>query len=577
MQGCVCGGWHNYGRLHDGDSICAPVGITRPKSSASADEDRGQRSGICGALRRSALCVGATGPRTGRHALLLRTWGNHGDRDPPREKLEAVPYSLSVVSGDELARTGVTDIRLARQPSAGLDLLRFRRPPESARRYPSSAASMRAISRYRAELFALLNKARSAPISATPRSTATCSSTTFSASRCCAVPRAPCTGPARSAGRCGSSPTLRSSACSREASTRAPVFVEGANHHGLHHERHRQHPDRRHLWRFAPRPNSPTSRDASTSMGFSSAPARRSNAIPVLADPTDPVNSPGIYYGKNDWNDQNSFTGRAALTVETQRQVQRGPRLHLRKHERRRRPSGEFDLSGRPVPARPANHVPARERPADVQRPRSAILAQDHPLERRFELRCGIRDALLDEHLRHDDRVHDGGWDVRHRPHQLSSTSITTTRAIPLNPRYVEPGLFTDTAHTFDQELRLVSKTEPGREDRLCGRPVLRESDARGILVRDESRLPRTRRPAGLHRAVLRRFEISRTACSPSARYRPDANFVQIDTQDFTDKSEFGELTWHFMPNTARSPSAAGISSSSSPTRSRTWSIPTTR
>src|SRR6202012_4626020 len=35
--------------------------------------------------------------------------------------------------------------------------------------------------------------------------------------------------------------------------------------------------------------------------------------IPVLADPGDPVNSPGIYYGKRDWNDQNSFTGRVAL------------------------------------------------------------------------------------------------------------------------------------------------------------------------------------------------------------------------------------------------------------------------
>ena len=35
--------------------------------------------------------------------------------------------------------------------------------------------------------------------------------------------------------------------------------------------------------------------------------------IPVLADPGDPVNSPGVFYGKNDWNDQNSFTGRASM------------------------------------------------------------------------------------------------------------------------------------------------------------------------------------------------------------------------------------------------------------------------
>ena len=35
--------------------------------------------------------------------------------------------------------------------------------------------------------------------------------------------------------------------------------------------------------------------------------------IPVLADPTDPVNSPAIYSGRKDWNDQNTFTGRASL------------------------------------------------------------------------------------------------------------------------------------------------------------------------------------------------------------------------------------------------------------------------
>jgi len=34
---------------------------------------------------------------------------------------------------------------------------------------------------------------------------------------------------------------------------------------------------------------------------------------PVLADPSDPVNSSAIYSGRKDWNDQNTFTGRASL------------------------------------------------------------------------------------------------------------------------------------------------------------------------------------------------------------------------------------------------------------------------
>jgi iron complex outermembrane receptor protein len=35
--------------------------------------------------------------------------------------------------------------------------------------------------------------------------------------------------------------------------------------------------------------------------------------VPVLADPADPVNSPGVYTSNNNWGDQNTFTGRASL------------------------------------------------------------------------------------------------------------------------------------------------------------------------------------------------------------------------------------------------------------------------
>ena len=35
--------------------------------------------------------------------------------------------------------------------------------------------------------------------------------------------------------------------------------------------------------------------------------------IPTLANPSDPVNSPGIFTDKNDWNGQHTSTGRASL------------------------------------------------------------------------------------------------------------------------------------------------------------------------------------------------------------------------------------------------------------------------
>ena len=48
--------------------------------------------------------------------------------------------------------------------------------------------------------------------------------------------------------------------------------------------------------------------------------------IPVLADPSDPVNSPGVYYNQKDWNDQKTFTGRAsALWQPSRNSVQSWP------------------------------------------------------------------------------------------------------------------------------------------------------------------------------------------------------------------------------------------------------------
>src|SRR5690606_17793108 len=38
-----------------------------------------------------------------------------------------------------------------------------------------------------------------------------------------------------------------------------------------------------------------------------------SNGVPILADPSDPVNSSAVFYSKKDWNDQETFTGRASV------------------------------------------------------------------------------------------------------------------------------------------------------------------------------------------------------------------------------------------------------------------------
>ena len=143
----------------------------------------------------------------------------------------------------------------------------------------------------------------------------------------------------------------------------------------------------------------------------------------------------------------------------------------------------------------------------------------------------------------------------------------------PLNPRYVEPGLFTDYTHTFDQELRLVSKTGP---DAMFDYVV-------GLFYEDQTAsadgsIPS---PGSYERAVAARLHRVNTIAGDE--------FPELPALGGTGRRELhsgrhpalhgqirirrAHLALHAAR--ARSPSAAGISSSSLPTRSRTWSIRT--
>ena len=119
---------------------------------------------------------------------------------------------------------------------------------------------------------------------------------------------------------------------------------------------------------------------------------------------------------------------------------------------------------------------------------------------------------------------------------------------IPTNPRFIYPFVFTDSAHTFTQEVRLVSKADPANMfDYVVG--AFYENQTNKGLVRHHPRVTGTLGGRGMHRyGVLHdgssSFPNCRVLSGPD-----DVTFQQIDTQNFTDKSVFGELTWHFMPH----------------------------
>ena len=115
----------------------------------------------------------------------------------------------------------------------------------------------------------------------------------------------------------------------------------------------------------------------------------------------------------------------------------------------------------------------------------------------------------------------------------------------PTNPRFVYDQLFTDHAHTFTQEVRLVSNTKPENIfDYVVG--VFYENQSRtGAWTIAIPGSPELNAPHKAARAAVY-YGSSFPDCLVTSGPN-DENFQQIDTQNFQDKSVFGELTYHFL------------------------------
>ena len=135
---------------------------------------------------------------------------------------------------------------------------------------------------------------------------------------------------------------------------------------------------------------------------------KRSNnglsGIPELADPADPIGSPGIYSSKHDWNFQKTFTGRAsALWKPIDGFAPEVAILHSNL-KGDGGPNVNPDFRGRRVAHRSAHHAARGWALSGILANRSAVLALHQSAEPRPELRCGLRDRVLDELLLHHHR-----------------------------------------------------------------------------------------------------------------------------------------------------------------------------
>ncbi len=260
------------------------------------------------------------------------------------------------------------------------------------------------------------------------------------------------------------------------------------------------------------------------------------SGVPVLANPADPVTSPPIYQEKSDWNFQKTFTGRASLLFQPTAAFSAelaflhsdawgdgGPQVNPDY------PGGTspFDLSSKLPPGGKYQEFSQIDQPWS----RDTNLTS---LDLSYDAGFATVSATSSYYTTSGSTLQDNTYSLA----GLSNGAYLPYYAgVPTNPRFIYDQIFTDQAHTFTQEVRLVSKTGP---DKMFDYVL-------GVFYEDQTRkgdwtiaVPGTPEYQAAQGCLPNCFWNVGTAPG-------DVTFQQVDTQDFKDRSVFGELTWHFL------------------------------
>jgi iron complex outermembrane recepter protein len=266
---------------------------------------------------------------------------------------------------------------------------------------------------------------------------------------------------------------------------------------------------------------------------------------PVLADPSDPVNSSPIYTSHNDWNWQRTFTGRASVLFKPN-EVFNAELAFMHSHvSGDGGPQVNTDFAGGVSPFDPHTVFPAGG-------PYQEFALIDEPFERTtnltsLDVSVDVGFATVsttstyfttDGSLIQDSSFDYGGFD--------GGYFLPYYGGVPTNPRFVYPFLFTDNAHTFSQEVRLVSKADASHPlDYVLGAFYEKQVRHGDWYVTNPGSPERS-----VDQGCTGYYYAGATFPNCLLLSGPgDLTFQQLDTQNFQDKSVFGELTWHFMPH----------------------------
>ena len=258
---------------------------------------------------------------------------------------------------------------------------------------------------------------------------------------------------------------------------------------------------------------------------------------PLLANPNDPINSPPIYTSGDDWNWQKTFSGRASLLFK---------------------PNDKFSAEAAILNADVRGNAGPQVNPTFAGGPYQEFALVQEPFERTTNLSSldmsydagfATISSTSSYHTTSGSLIQDSTWDYGGF---AGGYYVPYYAGIPTNPRWIYPFQFNDSAHTFSQELRLVSKTDPAN---LFDYVV-------GLFYENQTRHGAwyVTTPGSAERSIEQGctsevfFNTATNAYSTFPECLvvvgpDDLTFQQIDTQSFEDKSVFGELTWHFMPH----------------------------
>ena len=256
--------------------------------------------------------------------------------------------------------------------------------------------------------------------------------------------------------------------------------------------------------------------------------------IPLLANSSDPIGSSGIYTSRDDWNFQRTVTARASLLWKPTEDVSATLAFM---HSNARGDGGPVvnpDYPGGVSPFDPNVTLPRGGRYQEfsqVDQPwtRNTNLTS---LDVSYDAGFATLSSTSSYYTSSGDAIEDNTYDLAGID---SGAFLPYYAGTPTNPRFVYAQEFGDHSHTFTEEARLVSNTNP---DHMFDYVV-------GVFYEKQTRVGAwtIAIPGSPERAAL-------LPCAPTCDILVgpnDINFQQIDTQNFQDKSVFGELTYHFL------------------------------